>query len=244
MYLKTLSNLTYSFEILPFLFCLIFYKKINTRALKVFFIYTLLLSFFIFINYYLLYIRESKDHVKEYYLINVRTYVITEYILLALFFFCTIKSKIPKNIILFSALPFTIFCILNYFSSDPLVFNNKTLLAEFSLFIIVIVYFFFEKMRIVTRIPLYQSITFWLCVGLFIYFTGNFFYLLFTSTATDLKFKAQMHIIYSIVTITKDIILSLAWFAFEQKVTIEDELRIPKDLHLDDDLSFTLPTNP
>ena len=242
--MKTLSNLTYLFEILPFLFCLIFLTKNQTKSLKVFFIYTIFLALFIIVGYYLLHIRESKDHIREYYLINIRIYVITEYILLSLFFFYTFKNKIAGILVIFSNIPFVIFCVLNYLKSDPTIFNNKTLLVEFSLFIVIIVYYFFEKMRVVTRIPLYQSISFWLCVGLFIYFTGNFFYLLFTATDPDPEFKAQMRIVYTAVTIFKDIILCLAWLANEQKATIEDELRIPKDLHLDDDLSFTLPTNP
>ena len=241
--MKTLSDLTYLFEILPFLFCLIFLKKNQTKQLKVFFIYTIFLALFIIIGYYLLHIRISKDHTREYYFLDIRIYVLTEYILLSLFFFYTYKNKIAGKLVIFSIIPFVIFCVLNYLSSDPAKFNNKALLVEFSLFIIAIVFYFFEKMRIVTRIPLYQSITFWLCVGLFIYFTGNFFYLLFTATATDEKFKDEIRIIYCIVTIFKDVILCLAWLAYEQKETVEDELRIPKDLHLDDDLSFTLPPN-
>ena len=43
--MKLLSNITYLFEILPLLFCLLFYKKINTKPLKVFFIYTFFVSF-------------------------------------------------------------------------------------------------------------------------------------------------------------------------------------------------------
>ena len=112
------------------------------------------------------------------------------------------------------------------------------------IFIVALIFYFYEKMRIVTIYPLYQSISFWLCVGLFIYFTGNFFYLLFTSTSKDPSFIKQMKEVYSFINIVKDLILGLAWFAYEQKETIEDELSIPKDLHLDDDLSFTLPTNP
>ncbi|MEJ7611683.1 MAG: hypothetical protein WKF88_10940 [Ferruginibacter sp.] len=99
-------------------------------------------------------------------------------------------------------------------------------------------------MKTVSIIPLYNSISFWLCVGLFIYFTGNFFYLLFTAGIKNIEFINQMKIIYTVVTITKDIILSLAWLANESIETQEDELHIPDDLHLDDGLSFTLPPNP
>ena len=53
-----------------------------------------------------------------------------------------------------------------------------------------------------------------------------------------------MTIVYACVSISKDVILSLAWFGHERIETEDDELRIPTDVHLDDDLSFTLPPNP
>lgn len=238
--MKILSNVTYFFEILPLLFCLLFFKKINTKQLKVFFIYTFLLATFIMLGYYLLHYKVSR----EYFLLNIRVYILTEYALLSLFFFFVFKNRFVKRLLLFSIIPFSVFCILNYMHSEKATFNNKPLLVEFLLFIIIIAYFFFEKMRVVTRTPLYQSITFWLCVGLFIYFTGNFFYLLFLTDATDKDFIKQMKIVYTVVTITKDILLAVAWFAQEKIETEADELQIPKDIDLDDDLSFTLPTNP
>ena len=238
--MKILSNITYLFEILPLLFCLLFFRKINTKPLKVFFIYTILLACFVLLGYYLLHYKFSR----EYYLANIRTYILTEYALLAIFFFYIFKNPIVKKLLLFSIIPFSIFCILNYIHSEKQTFNTNSPLVEFLLLIILLAYYFFEKMRVVTRIPLYKSIIFWICVGLFIYFTGNFFYLLFLTNANDKEFVTQMKIVYSVVTITKDIILSLAWFAKEQEQSPADALEIPKDINLDDDLSFTLPTNP
>jgi hypothetical protein len=96
-------------------------------------------------------------------------------------------------------------------------------------------------MKTVVMYPLYQSITFWICVAFFIYFTGNFFYILFASTANaDAAFGKQLVTIYGIVTITKNIILSLALLANEPTEQTEEILNIPTDLNLDD---FTL-TNP
>ena len=238
--MKVLSNITYLFEILPLLFCLLFFKKIKTKPLKVFFIYTILLACFVLLGYYFLHFKISR----EYYLANIRTYILTEYALLCIFFFFIFKNRIIKNVVLFSIIPFSIFCILNYLKSAKDTFNTISPLVEFLLFIIILAYFFYEKMRVVTKIPLYQSITFWICVSLFIYFTGNFFYLLFLTNASDKDFVTQMKIVYSIVTITKDILLCVAWMANEQVESPADELLIPKDVNLDDDLSFTSPPNP
>ena len=98
-------------------------------------------------------------------------------------------------------------------------------------------------MNIVSITPLFKSISFWLCVGLFIYFTGNLFFLLFIPTASSEEIK-QMFIIYSAVTITKNLILAGAWFAKETVQTEADIIQIPDNLNLDDDLNFTKNTNP
>ncbi|MBS1733381.1 MAG: hypothetical protein JST02_08805 [Bacteroidetes bacterium] len=99
---------------------------------------------------------------------------------------------------------------------------------------ILIIYFFYERMQTVVSYPLYQSITFWISVGLFLYFTGNFFFLLFKKTSNDPNLKNQMRSIYVIVTISKNIILSSAFFANEVPENQEEEFSIPANLDLDD----------
>jgi hypothetical protein len=108
----------------------------------------------------------------------------------------------------------------------------------------ILVLFFIEKMKIVTRIPFHKTISFWLCVGFFVYFSGNFFYLLFSSSTTDKEFINQMRTINSLVTFAKDIILALAWFAHERIETEDDiiKIHIPEGLGLDGDLYTKKPT--
>ena len=149
-----------------------------------------------------------------------------------------------KKIILFSIIPFWCYCFYNYSVSDPHTFNNYPSLVEFSIFIFVIIFYFYEKMNIVSSTPLFKSISFWLCVGLFIYFTGNLFFLLFITSTKDRNIINQMFIIYSCVTITKNIILAAAWFAREKLQTDADIIQLPKNMKLDDDFTFTNTTNP
>ena len=99
-------------------------------------------------------------------------------------------------------------------------------------------------MNIVSSIPLFKSISFWLSVGLFIYFTGNLFFLLFITSTQDKYILNQMFIIYSCVTITKNIILAGAWFANEKIQTDADIIQLPENMKLDEDFSFTNTTNP
>ncbi len=99
-------------------------------------------------------------------------------------------------------------------------------------FIFFLVYFFYEKMKTIAERPIYQNISFWICVGLFLYFTGNFFFLLFSRYGTDVVFKNQIQSIYIAVTITKNIILSFSFFANEFKED-DDAPKFPSNLNLD-----------
>ena len=99
-------------------------------------------------------------------------------------------------------------------------------------------------MKIVSIIPLFKSISFWLCVGLFIYFNGNLFFLLFITSISDKDVLNQMFFIYSCVTITKNLILASAWFANEKIQTDADIIKLPENMKLDDDFTFTNTTNP
>ena len=174
----------------------------------------------------------------------VRIYFAIEYAILIFFFSLLFHNKVFKKIIIFSIIPFWTYCLLNYFVSEHDTFNNYPALIEFSVFILIIIFYFYEKMNIISSIPLFKSISFWLCVGLFIYFTGNLFFLLFINSTFDKDFIKQMFLIYSCVTITKNIILATAWFAEETVQTDADIIQIPENMKLDDDFNFTRNTNP
>ncbi len=96
-------------------------------------------------------------------------------------------------------------------------------------------------MNTVIEYPLYQSISFWICVGLFIYFTGNFFFFLFITSSKDKQFIEQMRLIYMIVTIIKNIVICFAFLSNEIIETDKDkEFQIPNEIDLD---GFTLKNN-
>lgn len=206
-----------------------------TKPLKVFFVYTICLALFIIFGYYFINILENRS----WYFINIRIYTIVEYTILSLFFCTLLKNRIVKKILLFCIAPFIIYSVYNYFNTDKNAFSNNPFLVEFLAFIVILAYYFYEKMKIVTSYPLYQSISFWLCVGFFIYFTGNFFFLLFSTSGKDPAFVRQMRILYAVVNISKDIILCLAWLAHEPTEEENAELLIPDDVHLDDEFNFT-----
>ncbi len=86
------------------------------------------------------------------------------------------------------------------------------------------------------EVPIYQTISFWICVGLFVYFTGNFFYILLVENSknADEVVKNELKIIYCVVTITKNLILGLAMFNSKVEETPKEKsLEIPTNLNLD-----------
>lgn len=87
-----------------------------------------------------------------------------------------------------------------------------------------------------TASPIYQSITFWITVGFFLYFSGSFFFLLLLSNIdkSNMKLILDTRILYFVVTLLKDIVFALA-FLFVDKANDHntEKLYIPEELHLD-----------
>jgi len=201
---------------------------LNTKALKVFFVYSIVLA--AFASLLILSLKYFKS--ADFYYNVIRVYIIVELSTLSLFFFYVVQNQLIRKLILFSIFPFTVFCLANYWASQKN-FNVYPLLVEFIFFMIVVIYYLYEKMKTEVLRPLYQSIVFWISVGLFIYFSGNFFYLIFIQSTTDKNVMNQLKIIYGIIAICKDILLSLALLANETISNDTEDLYIPEELHLD-----------
>ena len=209
-------------------FCIYFRNKIDTKGLKVFFIYTIALALlsisglasFNFIN------------VNSFYVYIVKLYTIVEYVLFAIMLYHFYENKAAKKLIIFSIFPFLFFSLINlYFNKNN--FSSSPLLLEFFSFIVFIIYFFYEKMKSTILNPIYQNISFWICVGLFFYFSGNFFFLLFSTLRFKDGLVVQMQLVYTIVTISKNLFLSFAFFANGDIIKKNKYIQIPKDLNFD-----------
>ena len=168
------------------------------------------------------------------YILILKFYTIFEYAVIAYFLMSVLKNKLIISILKYSIIAFTLISAYFYFVADQHKLNKYPSVIEFLLFIVFIIYFFYEKMKTVIIYPLYQSTTFWICVAFFLYFTGNFFFFLFSNPASTPEFKKQMILIYSFVTITKNFILSLSLLANEPIEINDDELQIPTDINLDE----------
>jgi hypothetical protein len=186
---------------------LIFYKKIQSKDERVFFLYALLTAILVFFVILFRYIYTDKI---SYFLI-ARIHTIIEFSLLSYLFSLFLKNKIAKKLITLSVLPFFIICLSDYFLSKVPSIAYVPLLIECLFFMVVIIYFFFEKMKQEANEPLFQTFIFWFAVAFLINFSGNFLLFVYSETSVkDVDFKVNYTFIYSTVTILKNLLLCIS----------------------------------
>ncbi len=231
--LEILINIALLSEFIPLIFCVLFYKKLNTRFLEVFFIYAILQAVFIILislNYYINRSLPTNNLI-------LRFHLVFEYILIGYFLYLLIESVIARKILLFSILPFLIYNFYDFLKYGNSTFSNTPTIVEFFIFIVFIIIFFFEKMQNDFTVPIYSTISFWICVGLFVYCTGNFFYILFSENFknANIEIKNQLKLLYSVITILKNIIIGFSLFNISSQKKSEDSnsAQFPSDINLD-----------
>lgn len=224
---------TFFSELLPLIFCIFFRKKLNTKVLKVFFIYSIGLAVFATTSLLTRYVLQNLN----LSLIIVRCYLAFEYSLFAYFLSLLYKNVIFKKVILTSVLGYWSFIVFDIFQNGKFI-GEFVPVIEFLLFLFFLIYYFFERMNTLVAHPIYHSISFWICVGLLLYFSGNFFIFLLSNSSHEKGFISQIKVIYSFVTITKNILLSVAFFANDLPENSNDNnFQFPEELNLD---SFNL----
>ena len=134
-----------------------------------------------------------------------------EFSLVTFIFSFSIAKKILKKIIRFSIIPFSLLCIIDYLVSSTLDLAYIPLIIESLFFIVLIIYFFFEKIKEEASEPLFNNFIFWFAVAFLINFAGNFLLYVYSETAIkDKEYYSNYDFIYTIVTILKNILLCIA----------------------------------
>jgi len=182
--------------------------------------------------------RYINDSLEQYYLVT-RIYNILEYSLLSYLFYLNIKNKIIRNILVVSPLPFILFCIYDFLISTKPNLPFLPLIFEYLILLLFIVYFFFEVIQETVVEPIYHKTIFWISVAFIINFSGNFFLFLYSKTSyNDEAFRRQFLIIYSSVTIIKNILLCIAVALKETKIDNQNLNLSSIDSELDNYLPF------
>ncbi len=233
--LQNLKYITYFTEVLPFIFCLFYFKRINTKNTKVFFLYTIIITVLVFAVILTRYIYNSFS---GYYLVT-RIYNVLEYSILAYLFYLHTKNKIIRHALLYSIVPFLFFCVLNYLNSAKPGIPFLPLVFEYLILLAFIIYFFFEAIQVVVTEPIYHKPIFWVSVGFIINFSGNFFVLLSSiKSFDDVEFRDVFTVIYSSVTILKNILLCISLTVKETSTDNQTIDYLSLDNELDTNLHF------
>ena len=145
-----------------------------------------------------------------------------------------INSKNGKIILKLLYPFFFVYNIFDYLKNGNSVFGDIPTIFEFLLFIIFIIIYFFESMQTQIEQPIYKNIIFWICVGLFVYFSGNFFYIVLVEISKNANefVRNQLKIVYSVVSIIKNLILGFAILNYNISETNTTN-PFPQDLDLD-----------
>lgn len=199
-----------------------------SKERKVFFLYTILVAILVLVGFTILYIYKIPE---TYYLI-ARVFNVIEYTLIAYFFSLHFRNRLLKTILLYSTIPFLIFCIYDYTTEEipgiPFVPVN---VAQISI-LCFIIYYFFEIMQDSVVEPVYQRAIFWISVAFIINSSGNFFLFLYSKNSfDDDTFKSQYTIIYTTVTVIKNVLLCISIMIKENKPV--ETLHHPLDIDLD-----------
>ena len=161
-----------------------------------------------------------------------RVYIFIEYTVLAYFFSLYISNKFVKKFLLFTPVAFLLFSTYDFYSEQlqgipflPISVAHITLLCF-------IVYYFFEVMQETVAEPIYHKAIFWISVAFIINSSGNFFLFLYGRYSYEVNvFKTpQFTIIYTTVTIIKNLLLCYSIFIKEKKEAPLFDSRIDIDL--------------
>jgi len=134
-----------------------------------------------------------------------------EFVLIALFFKLNLVQLKLKKLISFLIIPFTLFSLYDFLTTLNQPFTYYPLVFECLLFPLIIILFFYEKMKYNTKFAIYLSPGFWIAVGFLIFSTGNFFLFLFSKMLLqDTHNKFLYNNIYGFFTILKNALLCTA----------------------------------
>ncbi len=236
--IEFLQNITYLSEISPFFFCLLFYKRIVSKEIKVFFVYTIVLVLFLTIS-------VTTIHVSNRYLaVPVKFFSVLEFILLSFIYIFIFKSDKSKQFIVLSICLYIIYWLYNFHISKFDEFDFIPLVVECLFFTLLIVYYFYDIMQHNFTSPLYQLPSFWISVALLVYFSGNFFLFLYSKSMMGTPdFDKQYTLFISPITIIKNVLLSIAIIVNKTQTTHTEHHKIPADLNLDNFKPFNKSIN-
>lgn len=145
-----------------------------------------------------------------YQYILIRVFLVAEFNLLAYYYLGRLHWKHRKMLIWIGSALYTLYSLIDFIITPLGQFDFFSLVMESLFFLVILLLFFYEKMKYSLKEPVYFSSEFWFSVAFLVYFSGNFFLFLVTqSNINNQQFVINYNLMYGFFTFLKNIILGV-----------------------------------
>ncbi len=176
--------------------------------MKAFFLYSLSLTFFLLLSLYFSLVQKTPS----FSLIIKRLFPILECILLSLYYYYNYIFKWKKPLFLSGIILLGAFFIFD-FIIDKAKPSFLPLAVQYLYFIFIILFYFYERIKLASNVPISTSPCFYISVGYLVSFSGTFFLFLYSiSMLDDPTFRPVYRVIYGGFTILKNILICIGIF--------------------------------
>lgn len=191
-------------EVLPVIFYLIFYKRINDKNLRV--IFLLLISNIISDFYGLYNVAHTSNNFVSF---NIN--ILIETTGLYVFLYNILLNGVVKKIVFSLILFFIIFWIYEFFQKGRSGFLDTCTTLENISFLALAIYFYYEQLIKSSSAFIYQEPRFWVICAYLVYIAGTFFLILYIPSLNR-DDALKYYLLNYVFILIRTILLSVAMF--------------------------------
>jgi hypothetical protein len=148
--------------------------------------------------------------------ISLSSFTVIEYLFFSLFLYYIIKNAQFKKLILYSAIPFIILCIITFLYDKNNRFDSISASVEAILIIIFCIFYLYEQINKPEISFIYLSYTFWFTIGFLIYLSGTFFLFIQSPSFSD-QTRDNFWAINLFCNILKNILFAIGFYIEKPK---------------------------
>lgn len=171
------SYILYFFQILPIIFFGIFYRRNNDRISKIIFFYIL----YSILNEVGRTFTVSLNPIPNSQIVDsifLSSFTIIEYLFLSLFFFNVLNQKKFRIFLSVASIVFILIAAVNFIqltSNSSSSIDAIPISVGSIILIVASIFYFFESIQNPEVMFVYSKKSFWIVVGIMLYFSGTFF---------------------------------------------------------------------
>jgi len=150
--------------------------------------------------------------------IGFRIFTVIEYLLFTAYFYSITQSKTFKKLLYFLSILFLGYSIFDFLMSGQGSFDSIPTGIAAILILFYSIYYLFEKIKKPDTLFLYSIPSFWIVVGLIIYFSGTFFLFIFSqNNFNNPAFKSTFSLINNSFIILRNLLFAVAFLIKPEK---------------------------